>query len=168
MLAKDAKPFTKTLESRRLVTVPPEISVEEALQKMRQTRIHHLVVMKENHFLGVISSNDLVNEVDAAHWPGTSHWVTVGELMRVGVPVLDEHTDIKTALSLMLEKGLTAIPYQIEGKISGILTETDLLHLMDKLLIPYDRKETFIERSETLAAQPVIQRVLKMLADAGI
>lgn len=168
MLTKMTKSYTKAKSPEQLVTISPESNLDEALKKMREAKVHHLLVMSEGRLLGILSSRELVQEVDACHWPGTSHPVSVGEVMRVGIPVLTETSDLKTAISLMLEKGLDSIPYEVDGKIAGILTETDLLHLLDKSLRSHHRKEAILETSEAVAADPLVQRVIQLLSSAGI
>lgn len=168
MRTKDAKSFLAVEAPSKLVTVPPDLSVRKALELMRELKIHHLIVSRDERCLGIVEAAALALETDAGQWPGGTHEVTVGEVMRLGVPVIDESTDVKTALAAMLERGFNAVPFTKDGKLAGILTQSDMLRLLEKLVRNYDRTERLKAEGEAWLASPLLQSIVKTLADAGI
>lgn len=133
MRAKDLKQVRPGEPSKRLLTVCPETTVGLALRAMRKARVHHAVVMKDSHCLGVVSAKELIaSTLGNDEWHGTEKSVTVGETMRQYVPPIAESTDAKTALSVMLRYGVTALPLERDGRVTGILTETDLANAWER------------------------------------
>lgn len=61
--------FEPTLPVGRVMTAPvhtisPEADAREAAALMRKTRHHHLVVEREDHIVGIVSSFDLLRLVE--------------------------------------------------------------------------------------------------------
>jgi len=46
--------------SSPLITIPPEATVDRALQKMRQEEVTHLVVVDDGNVVGMVSARELV------------------------------------------------------------------------------------------------------------
>ncbi len=110
--------------------------------------------------MGTISARDLLGEVHAED--------SISKFMQPDVPLLDEQTDIKTALSYMLEKGVTALPLVKDGKVTGIITATDLLKLLERLIEGSVRVRDIVNRGEAVVSHPLVQNLMKALGDAGI
>jgi len=159
MQAKDAKDFASKNHPSGIIFVAPETSVKEAAKLMQEQKIHHLLVMRGEECLGTIAARDLLGERDGS--------AEVHELMRRNILLVDESTDIKTALSHMLEHGLTALPLTSEGKVTGILTETDLLRLLERFIEERGRVNSVVARGEAAVANPLVQNLMKALSDAG-
>ena len=132
MKIKDAKELTAAAICR-LLTADASTSVTSALRTMKTAHVHHLVVVKDGACLGIVSMKDLLRDQSAAWWYGSTRTTTVGEVMQAFIPTVDEDTDLRTALNVMLDKGLTAIPLSRQGKLSGIVTSTDVLRALSLL-----------------------------------
>jgi CBS domain-containing protein len=54
--------YTRVLEiaSPKVIRISPEITIEEAAQKMVEKNVHHLVVTEEEEIIGILSSFDFV------------------------------------------------------------------------------------------------------------
>jgi CBS domain-containing protein len=153
---------------RSLVTVDFPTPIEQAVEKMKEANIHHLIVLKEDRYIGMVSAADIMSVYGGANWYGNSRSITVGEVTRFGAPIVTENADIKTALSAMLKNGLTAVPIERDGQVCDIITETDLLRLMDSLLEKHHALAQVLNKGESLLANPFSQKLMKALADAGI
>lgn len=53
----------KQIMSRTIYAVDPEISVQKAAQIMIDKKIHHLIAMKEDELVGILSTMDFVKIV---------------------------------------------------------------------------------------------------------
>ncbi len=169
MQAKESKEFAAAPPKKEIVTVSTETSVPDALELMRTFNIHHLVVVRNGECIGLVTSKELLKEVEGATWYGSARTVTVGEVMRFDVPELDENSNVRTALKCMLDNGLTALPLTRKGKVVGIITETDLLRLMERLLDDHHSKlREIVNRGEVALAHPLVQNVMKALSEAGV
>jgi CBS domain-containing protein len=151
-----------------LITVSPETPVEEAIARMRESEVHHLIVMKEGCFLGIVSSRDLVIHGQGSDWIGATRRIPVSEAMRVNVPSITEETDVRTALSLMLRNATTGLPLKRNGEVVDVVTETDMLRVLETTLEKSHRLADVAAEGEAVLAHPLTQNFIKALSDAGI
>ena len=166
MKARELK--EKYSENRNLVTVTPETPLGTAMKKMKEHKIHHLVIMKDRKFFGILSSRDIVEYSQGSDWLGSSFPSTVGHAMKTHITPITEETDVKTALSLMLKNGSTGLPLSRNGLIVGVITETDLLKVLDMTLNKPGGFTNVVAAGEAALAHPVTQKFVKALGDAGI
>jgi len=92
----------------------------------------------------------------------------VERYMQRNVPTIDESTDLREALNRMLQSHVSALPILRDGVLAGIITESDLLRLLDTLLKRGEPLENVVERGEALLSNPLLQNVFKALSDSGI
>lgn len=114
--------------------VAPTDQVDEAFELMQRHRIRHLLVVKDDELVGVVTDHDLRHQNDAEATLGS--W---SELYRVGekLTVADVMTeDVLTATPddltadaarIMVENKINCLPVVDDDKLVGILTSTDLL-----------------------------------------
>ena len=169
MKAQDLK-SNRALGTRgpHLITVSPETLVTEALRQMHQHQVHHLLVMSQEEFLGIVSDRGILLKA----WEGTGisslAELRVKDAMRTGIPVIDETMDVGKALSLMAEKQLSALPIVRGQRICGILTESDMVRLLEEKLHKRALVDEVKERGEAWLLNPLLQNVIKALGDIGL
>ena len=95
---------------------------EAALFRMKQDGIHHLVVMRGAEVEGVLSSEDLGGPNGEAVRRGK----TVAELMFRSPLVADSKTSLRTAANLLRGRSIGCLPVVDEGKLTGIVTVSDI------------------------------------------
>jgi CBS domain-containing protein len=105
------------------VSHPGEMGID-ALKRMRAHKIHHLVVMQRGKTLGVLSSRDLSAEGDLSR--------EVGELMAARPVTAAPNTSLADAAKLMQGYALGCLPIVEKGKLTGIVTLSDVLRLAAK------------------------------------
>lgn len=115
-------------------TVGPETSVSEARELMRRKVIRHLLVTEGERLAGIITDRDIRLNLPS---PATSLSVwevnyllaklTVGDVMTKAVIRVEPERPIEDAARLILEHRIGALPVMEDGRLVGILTETDLL-----------------------------------------
>lgn len=116
------------------ITVSPETPVVDARQLMVGKRIRHLLVSEGPKLLGIITDRDIRLNLPS---PATSLSVweinyliarmTVASVMTKTLITVGPHQDSKEAARLMLDHKIGALPVVDEGRLVGIITETDLL-----------------------------------------
>ena len=113
--------------SKDVETVKPAVQASEAKTRMRQKKIHHLVVTQGTHLQGVISERDL----GGPKLPkGLGTW-TVGDLMTSPVVTVTTRTPIRRAAALMKGRSIgSLVVTSSNGKVAGIVTVADLLTLL--------------------------------------
>jgi len=119
------------LMTEDVITVPPTTSISEARALMRKQSIHHLVVTRGAHVLGVVSSRDLAR-VDKTGTPKT-----VAEVMTRHVFTIDGNAPLGRASYAMRGRSIGCLVVLRQGQIAGIITTADLI---DQLGNPLRRK----------------------------
>lgn len=116
---------------RNLMTPMPQtigfdISVERALEMMKEHTCHHLPVLDGGKLVGVLSDRDLsIIRHDSADIKAEH---LVKDLMSDAPIVIEPSTEINTAIRTMLDNKINSLIVRAEGNHPwGILTSTDLL-----------------------------------------
>jgi acetoin utilization protein AcuB len=127
--------------SSPVITVEPNLPIMEALELMKTKGIRRTPVMKDGKLVGIISDKDLLNAApsDAT---SLSVWelnyllgkITVGEIMTRNVVTVTEDTPIEEAAFLMASKKIGGLPVMSDGRLVGLITETDLFRIFLELM----------------------------------
>jgi cystathionine beta-synthase len=114
--------------SRKLVTVAPDTTIEQAIQLMEATGISQLPVMDAGRPVGSVQEVTLARVLHDGKDPSG---VPIGEVMARPLPVVDVHTHLDEAYRLLLA-GYTGVLATQEGKVVDIVTRIDLIHYWDQ------------------------------------
>jgi acetoin utilization protein AcuB len=108
----------------RTETASPRESASVALERMRRSRIRHLIVAEGQRIVGVLSDRDLAG-------PGSLRRVeTVEDVMSRPALTVSPDTTVREAANLLRGRTIGCLPVVEEGRIAGIVTTTDLLELL--------------------------------------
>jgi acetoin utilization protein AcuB len=119
------------------LTVSPETGVFDARRLMQEHRIRHLPVTRNGELVGILTDRDIrLNLPSPANT--LSVWevnyllarLTVAEVMTRGVVTIGASRDIAAAAHLILEHKIGALPVLENGRLVGIITETDLVRAL--------------------------------------
>jgi acetoin utilization protein AcuB len=129
----------KDLMTAGPITTRPETAVLEARQLMIDKRIRHLLIAEGPKLLGIVTDRDIRLNLPS---PATSLSVweinyliarmTVGSVMTKSLVIVSPRQDAKQAAQLMLDHKIGALPVVDEGRLVGIITETDLIRAFVK------------------------------------
>ena len=109
----------------------------EAEGSMKEHSVRRLPVMEDGRLVGIISKGDLREALMAEL--STRHpcepvvekgWLTVAETMSSPVVTVTPTTPVVEAAQLMLKHKIGALPVLVGSCPVGILTDTDLIHLL--------------------------------------
>ena len=128
----------KQLMSTSVVTIDEQASCREAVALMSRYKIRHLpVVTRQGLVCGILTDRDLRHHLfrpDIFRTIGTGisverllSNVSVREAMSSPVISVEPEADLEEATRRMLEDKLGSLPVIEQGRIVGIITETDLL-----------------------------------------
>ncbi|MFA5909179.1 MAG: CBS domain-containing protein [Vicinamibacterales bacterium] len=113
--------------SKAVQTVRPKVAASEAKTRMKQEKIHHLVVTDGAKLLGIVSERDL----GGAKLPKVLGKFTVSDLMTSPVVTVTTRTAVRRAATLMKGRSLgSLVVTSANGKVAGIVTVSDLLDLI--------------------------------------
>jgi acetoin utilization protein AcuB len=112
----------------RVETTTSDQSADQAWEQMRFRRIRHLVVMRGNDIVGVLSERDL----GGAHGEDVRRGRTVDDLMNDAVVTASPATTVRDAANLLRGHTIGCLPVVDRGKLVGIVTVSDLLDLLGR------------------------------------
>jgi len=119
-----------------VVTMEPEETLEDAIERCHDWRIRHVPVMKDEELVGMVSDRDirlaigrqLVAEALSVKKGGRpSAPPCVHQIMTRDVVIIDPRETLSRAVGVMLEHRVSALPVQLDGMLMGIVTRTDVL-----------------------------------------
>lgn len=127
-------------------TISPTATVKDALDLMRANKVHHLPVIDKGdsgdmEIIGIVSDRDLLRATSI--FLGSSIedkkdnmtlQIRVKSLMSPIVYTLRSNQTVKECIDLLLNKKIGCAPIMEGKKLAGIVTDTDLLHLLRELL----------------------------------
>ena len=112
-----------------------ELTIADDIMKIK--RLRHLPVVEEGRLVGILTQRDLfhaalstaLNFGEKAQ-KGFLKTVVVKEVMTDEVLTIDPGADVKEAARRMIEHKIGCLPVVENGKLVGIVSETDLLRLV--------------------------------------
>jgi acetoin utilization protein AcuB len=124
------------------VTVRDDVGIEDALKLMRDRNVRRLPVLDEDgDLVGIVSDKDLLY---ASPSPATSlsvhelHYLlsklTVRQVMSYPVISVNEYTPLEEAAAIMADNKIGGLPVLRDGKLAGIITETDMFKIFIEVL----------------------------------
>jgi acetoin utilization protein AcuB len=127
--------------SKQLVTVPPNLSLTDAIALMKQEKIRHLVVVEKDKLVGLVTQNDLENSLPTKA-TSLSIWelnyliekILVKNVMIKDVVTASEEMPIEEAARLMVDNKISCLPVLRGKEVVGIITETDLFRIFLEVL----------------------------------
>ena len=121
-----------TIMATELITVHPSSSLYHAGQLMKEHRIRHLPVVDDEHRLvGLLTQSDVLAatdsilksrdaQLDVAHFP-------VEDAMVTEIDTVPSHASLRQAALYLERHKIGCLPVVDEGKLVGIITDTDFV-----------------------------------------
>ncbi len=128
--------------TRDPVVIHNDTPMDEAMKIMRDSKVRRLPVLNDKGALvGIVSERDLLY---ASPSPATSlsihelHYliskIVVADVMTTEVITVTEDTPLEEAARIMADNKIGGLPVVSNGKLVGIITETDLFKIFLELL----------------------------------
>ncbi|MDJ0780516.1 MAG: CBS domain-containing protein [Desulfosarcinaceae bacterium] len=106
------------------ITITPEATIQEALEKMKSNTIRHLPVVGDSGRLrGFLTLADLKRGL----LPSMVADLELRDLMVREPVTVSPETDVEQAARLIYERKISGLPVVSDGILVGILTESDIL-----------------------------------------
>ncbi len=124
-----------------VISVGPDVPVMDALDMLRREHIRRAPVIENGKLVGFVSENDLRN-ASPGQATTLSVWeinylvskITVRKVMTREVITTIEDTPIEEAARIMADHKVGGLPVLRDGKVVGIITETDIFKIMLEML----------------------------------
>jgi acetoin utilization protein AcuB len=128
--------------STRPVTIPASMSITQALRVMRQSQVRRLPVLdEEGQLIGIVSEKDLLY---ASPSPATSLSIyemhdilsrlRVTDVMTADPVTIPPDIPLEEAARIMADNKIGGLPVMEDGKLVGIITETDIFKVFLEML----------------------------------
>lgn len=124
--------------SKKVVSVPKEMGVAIARERLRTEEIDHLVIVDGKRVVGIIAGRDIVRASDDG---------PVSAVMSHPVVTIGPDATLRHAAGVMRGRAVGCLPVLSKGELVGIVTTSDLL--------------TALAKGETHAAQPPGRVILR-------
>jgi len=135
--------------STNLVTIAPAATLADAQSLMQKHRINHLpVVDHDDALVGLLTLTDVLTAADSKlrQDEGRIHAadICVNDVMVTDLATVDRRASLRQAALFLEKHRIGCLPVVNNGKLSGIITDTDFVAVAINLLEQ-------IEESEPLA-----------------
>ncbi len=155
-----------------VIALSPDTPIQDARNLFKQESIRRAPVIKKGKLIGIVSEQDLI---DATPTKATSlsRWeinyllskLTVDEVMTKNVTTIDEDMPIEQAARIMADEKIGGLPVIREGKVAGMITETDLFKVFLELM---GARELGVRVTALVDDQPgILNKITTAIAGVG-
>ncbi len=120
--------------TRNPITIPPDVSIAEAMEWMRREKVRRFpVVDKKGKLIGIVTREDLLH-ASPSSVTSLNMWevsyllsqVKVKEVMTKNVITTTEDVPLEEASRIMADNKIGSLPVMRDSMVVGIITESDL------------------------------------------
>jgi CBS domain-containing protein len=122
-LVEDHPQVLSELMTPAPLTCTPDTPLIEAARKMRDIKVSCIIITENDAVRGILTTGDMTNRAIA---DGVPHDTPVAQIMTPDPITLSPTALVADVLHKMVEKRITHMPVAADGKLVGILTQTDL------------------------------------------
>ncbi|HHY13531.1 MAG TPA: CBS domain-containing protein [Thermoanaerobacterales bacterium] len=109
------------------VTIQPERTLTQALEKMRYEKVDSLMVVdNKEKFVGLITANDVIENFDNVE--------KVHEITKTEVRYVAEDAKVSNALSIMAQEQVGYVPViDDNSRLKGLITRSSLVNVLGRV-----------------------------------
>jgi acetoin utilization protein AcuB len=133
-VSEEAIMLVRERMSKPVITIPPQTTVPDALNLMKEEHIRRLPVVDHGNLVGIVTDKHLLS---ASPSPATSLSVweityllsklRVDRIMSSQVITVSEDTPLEEAARIMVDNKIGGLPVLRGEQLVGIITESDLM-----------------------------------------
>jgi len=130
----------KEIMSKDLTVVSPTERLVHARRQMLESHVGRLPVVEDEELAGMVTSKDLMRafidfrkKVPEKYQKSQIKEVLVEDIMSSNPTFTSKDATIADVARVMIETGYNGLPVVEEDKVVGIITQTDILRLIEKL-----------------------------------
>jgi acetoin utilization protein AcuB len=127
--------------SRALVTIAPAETLRAAFDLLLKNRIRHLPVVDGSALVGIVTDRDVkratpsvLSGIDRGEYDHVLETTKVGQVMTRDPVTVTPKTALKAAVEIFLTRRVGALPVVDDGRLVGILSDTDVMRVALDLL----------------------------------
>lgn len=123
-------------KGNKAISVTPDTSVIDALKVMAENNIGSVVIMENDHFLGIMTERDYSRNVILKGRNSTD--TKVKDIMATDFPELTLTDTVPHCMELMTQRNIRYLPVFLNGRLEGIVSISDVI------------SETIISQQQTI------------------
>ena len=112
-------------KGKNAIHVLPDTSVLDALKVMADNNIGSVVVLQDNHFLGIMTERDYSRKVILKGKNSTN--TKVSEIMTEKFPPLKPEDSVDYCMKMLTENNIRYLPVFKEDQLQGIISISDVV-----------------------------------------
>ncbi len=112
----------------QVLTVDPGTSVFKAIEIMAEHSAGTVVVVENDHMVGILSERDFIRKVALKDRCKADH--TVAEIMSRKVTFVTKSHSLDECMGIMTSKRIRHLPVLSDGKLAGIVSMGDIIKSM--------------------------------------
>jgi CBS-domain-containing membrane protein len=140
------------LMERNVVSLERGDNLDLADDVMRLGRIRHMPVLSHERLVGIVSQRDLfragISSVLALRHAAEREWlqkIRVEEVMTTDVVTVAPDLPVRDAVELMLKRRVGCLPVVTDGKLAGLLSESDCMRYLARVLAIAEERQLLPE-----------------------
>ena len=130
----------KEIMSKELTVVSPVDRIVHARRQMLEAHVGRLPVVDEDELVGMVTSKDMMRafiefrkSVPEKYQKSQIKDFMVEDIMSSNPKYVSKDATITEVANIMMETGYNGLPVVEDGNVVGIITQTDILRLIEKL-----------------------------------
>ena len=139
----------EAIMSTNLITVAPSATLAEARTLMQDNRIHHIPVVEGEQLVGLITLTNVLAATDSFLRDDNTriHANDIGikDAMVNDVATVDVNASLRHAALFLERHKIGCLPVLDDGKLVGIITDTDFVAVAINLLEQLEETEPFTD-----------------------
>ena len=136
----------ESVMSKELITALPGESLADARARMQAHQIHHLpIVGDDGQLIGLLTSTNLLAATDSIlrdqenRIPAKE--ILIEDVMVTDLAIIDEQAGLRQAALFLEKHHIGCLPVVTDGKLKGIITDTDFVAIAINLLEQLEETE---------------------------
>jgi CBS domain-containing protein len=118
--------------SKAIRSVRPSSSAHEAVEKMIKFNVGSILVMDGEKLVGIITERDIITKIAEQCMDPRS--IQAKDIMSRPVVTISEDVTLEEAAQLMAKKNIKKLVATREGKVVGVMTQTDIVRKSPQLV----------------------------------
>ncbi|HSD04749.1 MAG TPA: CBS domain-containing protein [Nitrosopumilaceae archaeon] len=119
---------------RNVITIEHDKTAKDVALLMAERQVSSLIVIKDETPIGLVTERDLARKISTTDRKSSD--VPLSDIMSLKFRWVEPMTPVEDAIQKMINNNIRRLLVLENGKLVGIITETDLAkHLRSKLLI---------------------------------
>lgn len=126
--------FVRNWMSAPAVSIPPVVPAEAALGFMEKRQIRRLPVVEKGALVGIVTRSDLQAALGRGKGRLRNYEVGTVQVMTRNPVTVEPGETLERAAQMMLQKKISGLPVVNEGKLVGIITESDVFRALCEMM----------------------------------